>query len=347
MRILTSRYAGKCAKCGISYKPGDTIYWNAQGSKGRKGIHISCRNQEIPESPKPESPTTGDSHVVSGDHPYRAFSIDWGDLKAKMQSVISGKPLKTNLESHSRMFSEYLNRDNRSWTGYSPEDVKRWLDRGYKLDGLSFENPPIPIREKRRFVFVEDDGDEFHIDRAYSGDDAIFSEWTKREVIPGLALEAEICLSAATSHTVLTSYFQFLCRSIYALEKTGLDLQVSLKMSVTGLYQKSPSIHSTLIKVKKENEATDFASWSAMLSPASLRAYGFCAMVLHADSENSQASSSLGSCNVPGLDDWDIRWNPARQVIEIIAKQHRATSFPAEAMEIKLREAIKAMQKGN
>jgi hypothetical protein len=270
----------------------------------------------------------------------RVFSIDWADLKAAMQSTIAGNPPAMRIADHAVRFREYLTKSRSRWTGFSDADVKRWLERGYKLDGLNFDNPPIPIREKRRLVF-EDEGEEFHLDRAYSGEDTAFSQWTTREVIPGLAIEAEICFSAATDHSILTSYFQFLCRAIYSLEKSGIDLQVSLKSTVRSLYQKSPSIQSTLIRVKRENEATDFQSWSAMLSPASLRAYAFCAMLLHADSENKVAAYGLGQCNVPGLDGFKVSWNAERRVIEIKVSQHGSRAFPTEDMEAQLRAALK------
>lgn len=349
MKLISAKYAGKCAVCREAYGIGDAIYWNPRGTRGKKALHSRCYSQR--ES-QPESQPRETSEAVSGNSsentsrgfPMRTFSVDWADLKAAMKSALAGKPPRMKVARHSERFSEYLGGRDRGWTGFTREDVTRWLERGYQLDGLNFLNPPIPIRDKRRYVY-EEENEEFNFDRFISGEDNYFSGYTKREEIPGLAVEAEICLSSATHHDVLSDYFGFICRAVYALESAGVDLEVSLRMTVTGLYQKSPEIHSTSIRVKRENEATDFNSWSAMLSPASLRAFGFCAMLLHADSENLTASGSLGSCNVPYLHDWKVSWNAERSVLEIHAKQHGAKSFPAEDMEAQLREALDALHK--
>jgi hypothetical protein len=272
------------------------------------------------------------------------FNIDWNDLKQTMLNITERKMPAMRAHNVSLM-DGWLNSPNRSWTGFSASDVKRWLTRGYQLDGLNFDNPPIPIREKRRLIFNED-GEEFHLDRAYSGEDSVFSEWTTREVIPGLAIEAEIGLSAATSNSVMTAYFQFLCRAVYALEQAGVDLQVTLNLTCMDLYGRdSNTIYSTKIRVKRENEATDFSNWSAMFSPAAMRAYGFCAQVHHTDSAKVDCPAYMGLYAVPFLKDWAVDWDAENARIHIRAVQHQAQEFPTEYMETQLREALTNMHK--
>jgi len=85
------------------------------------------------------------------------------------------------MESHSQ------DRRSSGFYGYTTGQLKRWVTEGYSTDviqGLQEFIPPV--REKRRLQFLEE-GDELHLDIAWSGSDNYFSEWTKREVIPGLA----------------------------------------------------------------------------------------------------------------------------------------------------------------
>jgi hypothetical protein len=333
-RLIRSRYAGKCRNCRQPYAYGDYVYWQ-KGSRG--AIHEHCYASDSTSEP---NPTTVGSEVSASSTTAgntRIFRIEWAELKSAMLAGISGILPKTRRKQNAQMFHGYLTQDSGRFGGFSADDIKRWLEHGYQLDGLEFDNPPIPIREKRRFIFTEE-GDEFHFDRALSGDDSVFSEWTKREVIPGLAIEAEISFSGGTSHTVLTGYFQFLCRAAYALEKSGVDLQVTIKNTVDRLYS-GAGITSTHVIVKKENEATDFHAWSAMLSPATLRAYMFACKTLHADSAGEICYSSMGS---PAGSQWAVKWNPERAVLEITPSPV-ASHFPLEEMETQLRAALVAM----
>lgn len=339
MRLINARYASKCRICKSPVRVGERVWY----TKGIRGVmHENCRNAEKTPVAKPNAnaPVPSNNPVIEN-VASRDFMVDWHELKSLCQSTLNGNLPRMRVSGHAARFSEYLGKSGGdNWTGYAREDVSRWIERGYQLDGLNFENPPIPIREKRRWIHAED-AEELVVDRALSGEDLAFGEFTKREVIPGLAIEAEIRFRSDVSHNVLSAYYQFLCRAIYALEKSGVDLQVTLNVSVTGLYRKSPNVHRTIIRVKRENEATDFHSWSAMLSPASLRAFGFNAMLLHADSENLEAGYGLGG-SVPGHDTWRVTWNPTRQMVEI-GVDTAASRFPADDMEIQLRNALAAM----
>jgi hypothetical protein len=347
MRLIKSNYAGTCYVCGKRYAIGDSIYWNPKGTRGKKAAHRGCVLQpEIPsQTQENHSPATQVTAPVPAEKPtgeIDVFNVDWNTLKETMVKCTQGQ--KPAIRPHNAsLFDRWLNHPSRDWTGFSAEDIKRWLSHGYKLDGLNFDNPPIPIREKRRLIFT-DDGDEFHLDRALSGEDTFTSEWTKRDVIPGLAIEAEIGLSSATSSTVMTAYFQFLCRAIYALEQAGVDLQVTLNLTCCELFGRSSNkVYSTKLRVKRENEATDFSAWSAMLSPAAMRAYGFCAQTLHADNSQQDCPSYMGMYRVPFLKEWAVDWDAKEARIHIRAVQHNATEFPAEYMENQLREALAAM----
>jgi len=201
---------------------------------------------------------------------------------------------------------------------------------------MQFDNPPIPIREKRRFRYLEE-GEEFHVDVLYEGSDNYFSDWTKREVIPGLAVEIEIGFRAQVSASVLRDYCDFICRALYALESSGVDCEVTVSNTVTGLWRDN-SKATTRIVVKKENEATDFRSWSAMLSPATYRAYGFAAKTMHAEKANRKCSDGQGASHFPT---WAVKFDKARRVVVISCYSKESHYFPRESMENQLKIALK------
>jgi hypothetical protein len=180
------------------------------------------------------------------------------------------------------------------------------------------------------------------LDRALSGDDTYMSQWTERENIPGVAIEAEIMFASSVSAEVVNAYNVFICRALLTLESEGIDCQVTLKFSSDDAAQDGSFLHS-IVRVKKENEATDFRSFSAMLSPAALRSFGFVSLILHADQRGQDASPTLGRGNRNSTE-WAIDWNQERRVLEFRCPYVGAYSFPEEAMQAKLKAALHEMR---
>ena len=271
------------------------------------------------------------------------FTVEWFELKEMLEKTLAGNIPAFSQPSHKEWCNEYLGLSgdfNAKWRGYDRADVKRWLVNGYQLDGLVFDNPPIPIREKRRFRFQEE-GEEFQLDLFLDGNDNHYGDWTKRQIIPGLAVECEMSFSSGVKAEVTRDYFQFLCRALYALETSGIDLDVTLTNSVQGLMRGGNSF-STRIRVKRENEASDFHAWSAMLSPAALRSYIFCAKLLHGENAGKTVDSGLGR---PESREWSVKWNSERRLVQF-SIDGIAGSFPESRMETQLREALKAIHNG-
>jgi hypothetical protein len=197
-----------------------------------------------------------------------------------------------------------------------------------------------PIREKRRFVF-EEEADEFHLDLAWGGADVYMSRFTKRDEIPGLAIEAEIGMSGGTSAYILNAYFTWICRVAFAVESAGIDTEITLQNHVVRLYsEKSNQETMTVVKVKKENEQSDFLSWSAMLSPASLRGLMFIAKTLRCDREGINANSSMGG-RVDGRGGWSVKFDPFTRTMKF-STPFDPDGFPEAQMTRELREALKS-----
>ena len=281
------------------------------------------------------------------------FTIDWADFKSNLKQVIvESKP--ANFAPINRRAFEEWSKSAGSFSGVSLGQMQRWLTDGYKTEsihGLSEFTPPI--REKRKLRFNEE-GDEFHVDLAYSGVDNYMSEWTKRETIPGVAIEAGIMFSGGTDSKVVAEYETWICKIAYSLESAGIDCQITLDFPSWNLGYKvdssdrriragSGNLYHNIVRVKKENEASDFLSWSAMLSPAALRNFGFALGTLHCESRGEKVSGSFGR-GVPERSNWKCRYDANRRTIVIENNYMHARSFPFEDMTRQFRDCLREMQ---
>jgi hypothetical protein len=360
MGYISSQYPGKCRACKRPHKPGDRVYWTrgtrgvlcvdcARNGERERSTERPSTRTENPRDSRPMKTTGGIPGVLRVENTGRGrestFTVEWQDLKTEIREAGFGRKrpgLKVQGNQSAWSSNVFKSDGNSSWRGYSNSDAERWLIHGYQLGGMEFENPPIPVRERRYFL-PDEDAEEFIAEDFFSGEDEFFAGWTMQESIPGLAVEAEICFMAATDQSVLKEYFSFLCRAIYALEKSGIDLDVTLKSTVNSLYAGSPAAYdSTIIRVKHENEITDFSSWSPMLSPASLRTFAFAGMIAHADAAGKVIAGGFG--HTIGTNTWSVKFNHSRGVLEIDVDS-RARSFPAERMESQLREALQEMKR--
>jgi hypothetical protein len=356
MRLIHSRYPGRCRKCSEPFRKGALIYW----AKGEKALCVPCHNASNPSPSSPStygppgyreeptgiagSPVETQGAVISTDE-FETWMIDWIDLREKALQGLAGQKV-CNRQANQKEFLAAV--QGSSWKGYDTADVDRWIHSGYQVQGLSLGDPPVPIREKRKLRFSEE-GEEFHFDMLASGEDIFYSEYTKREMIPGLAIEANINFQGTVSASITQAYFSWLCRAIYSLEEAGVDCQVTLANKNTNLFHGDTDRNRrrVTVRVKKENEITDFRYWSAMISPAAARTFGFAAKSLYADSVGKNVTNGMG--NRAGIDQgkWSVRFNTDRQVLEVdCAWSGGGYSFPEEDMTRQLHEALVETRKG-
>jgi hypothetical protein len=276
------------------------------------------------------------------------FQIDWFDYKKILkETVIQGNGPTLNNATTTRSFREHVAASG-SWRGYTEGQLQRWISDGYTppemVGGLTNLIPPM--REKSRTIWNED-GDEFHVDRAMAGSDNFMSQQSRREVIPGLRIEAGIMFSSATSHTVVNNYTVWLCKVLYSLEMSGIDTQLTLDFpsweSVNDTSRKragsaGSTLYHSVVRVKKEGEQSDFKSWSPMVSPASLRNFGFGAICLHANQNDGTPSGTMGR-GVPERNEWKLVWNPERRVL-VVENAYSSPSFPESKMTTDLKEVL-------
>jgi hypothetical protein len=206
---------------------------------------------------------------------------------------------------------------------------------------MDLNNPPIPIRERRRLQYLEE-GEEIHVDMALSGEDNIFSEWTKREVIPGLAIEIEMGFRGSVKANTITDYFAFVCRAVYALEAAGVDCEITLTQSSERMFYRGNQRTKVVVIVKRENEALDFASWSCLVSPAGKRTFTFALQALACEAVGKGISSSYGGSTSARF---GVNYNKETGTLRF-STDASGQSFPEARMQEELTTALKEISKG-
>lgn len=270
------------------------------------------------------------------------FVMDWADLKQVVLAAIGndGENFEKLIPlAHNRScIQKYCKTPEVRWAGYSAGQLERWLIEGFQteaIQGLSEFIPPI--RDKRKFMFSEE-GDEFHFDIAAGGGDNFMSRFTTREQIPGLALEIGMGFRGGTSAEILNAYQVWLCRIAFSLDAAGIDTEITLRNRTQGIFQRNTGQYDTLIRVKKENEVSDFVSWSAMLSPGGFRGLVFAAKSIHASARGYSVSPDMGSSIGPG---WIVKFVPETRTMVFDCPHSPYGTFPEEDMTRQLREQLK------
>jgi len=350
-KLMTAHYPGRCQRCKTRFPAGAPIYW----SKATKAICTKCGEQGSPDDgidkakreipspppPKPEPPKPVAPPIPKPGTTHD-FTIDWSELKEMTKQAFNGKFPKLRSRNLATFRENLLN--PREWHGFTAGQVQRWITEGYQTQGIHGLSEFTPmIREKRRLRYVEE-GSEFHADLAMSGDENFMSEWTKREVIPGVSLDCIVTFAASTPAEVVNAYNTWICRTVYSLESAGVDCEVTLNFQVNDTLDGLNGLTNTRVRVKKENEVSDFLSISPMLSPAAFRGFLFAATALHAEAKKTDASYGLG--NGPNEMPFSVSYDAEARKIVVTSQRIGATVFPEERMTNEFREALKAAMRG-
>jgi hypothetical protein len=326
-RTMTARYSGRCRECGGKINPGDSIlYFGKKNSR-----HLACGSKENPVSADSSTDSTGAGH----------FNIDWSELREHVVASIDRKATPAFQNSRNLQTWEHVTQEeSTTFRGYSLTQAKNWAVNGYSSDALAgISDFAPPIREKRRFVYSEE-GDEIDLSAAWAGEDNFMTQWTKREVIPGVAIEFFVNLYAGVSAAVVNEYIHWIAQAIFAIEAAGVDPEISMGVHSQWRWSRKPT-GFTKIRVKREGETVDSAFWSAMVSPAAFRTFGFAAIILAADSGGWYADEGIDAPNQ--TDTWGVKFDSESATIMVMSPWD-ARSFPEATMTEELRMAIEELK---
>lgn len=328
-RLITSRYPGRCRKCGNTYRPGERVYW----TKGTRGaIHESCQNGSqpsgAPESSSQPKPSKEDA----------VFTTRFTELAAKFRQATEGK-LRLRNDNNQRLLKSFVRRweiNEYDFFGAKTADMLDWLARGYNAGALEGVETVRPVKDRRRIRYAEEG--EFQYDLMRSGFDYPFLEWDKRQSIPGMSVDISMEFLCDVSANVVVEYEKWLCRALYSIEAAGVDTEIAVTTYTVGTFYDAPR-KKTLFRtvVKDENEAMDWTQWSAILSPGGYRILIFLSLVTGGDEMGHNVAEGLG--HNAERESWGVEFDTEKRKLRITTPSS-AREFPEALMTQKLREAL-------
>jgi hypothetical protein len=328
-KLISSQYQGKCGKCGNPYFKGDAIYW--ERGKQSPTFHARCYKSE----PAPRNVTTVPVDKTTGMVP---FNIDVSELKALMIRAIAGDVSFLKMDGNRSRLRDQIKRSETDdgWRGFTNSELESWIKTGYKSEVFQDMHDFSPPLRKRRKMIYADEG-EMQIDLAMSGFDMPFTQWTKQDKVPGLSIDVRLDFSGSTSGATVVQYERFVARMLYTLESEGIDLDVNVILGTMGSSTVSHRKYAVKVSVKRENEASDFARWAVMVSPAGLRGMLFLAVILACDKSGEVCNSGYGQPVSP--DKWDMVFQPETRKLTVECPKS-PREFPESDMSEKLRTVI-------
>lgn len=326
--ISNSQYQGTCGKCKLAYYKGDAIYWERGKSPT---FHARCYKGE----PAPRDVTTVPVDKSTGMVP---FNIDVAELKTLMLRAIAGDVSFLKMDGNRSRLRDQIKRSETpdSWRGFHNAELESWIKTGYKSEVFQdLHDFSPPLRKRRRMIYAEEG--EMQIDLAMGGFDMPFTQWTKQDRVPGLSVDVRLDFSGSTSGETVVQYERFVARMLFTLVSEGIDLDVNVILGTKGSGTVDSRKYAIRVNVKRENEATDFARWAVMVSPAGLRGMLFLAVILACDKAGEVCNSGYGQPVSP--DKWDMVFQPETRKLTIECPKS-PRGFPESDMNEKLRTVI-------
>lgn len=260
--------------------------------------------------------------------------LEFSEVKAKWLSLYNGDSW-TSQPNRSDNIRNYR-KGNRadSFYGCSPDDMASWLRSGFTSPSFPIDAEYSPSRPSRRMVFAEDG--ELDLTLAWSGHDYPYLEWETQQRKPGIRIEAGFTFSASVEPSVIAEYGAWLYGILEGLETMGYDIELDLSNTCSGMTSNRGGKTTTLVRLKRENELSDFTEWSAMFSPGGFRMLYFTALGMAADKLGEKTTSGLGA---PVNFKFDAIYDTETATLKIDV-DGRARKFDLEGMSRKVNEAI-------
>lgn len=251
----------------------------------------------------------------------RTVVVEWSDVKrAYLAAIEDGKTIPYQKQMNikiKRWHADPTYTDG--WEGGSAADTCHYLRNGYHAETFAHSAEYAAISVRNRFAYNEEDG-EIDIDRVLDGQDAIFLDREERESRPGLRLMIEFAFVHHMPAEVISQYGAWVASLIQSLEATGYDLVVDVWINLDRLFQGDGGRRThVLIRVKQENQQSNFTDWSALFGPTGYRHLGFLAKAIAAHQSGEKLTDSFGGC-VSGKD-WGVTYDRENQNVIINVDQ--------------------------
>lgn len=251
----------------------------------------------------------------------RNIVIEWSEVKNAFTTAIEdGTPVGSQ-PINSQIGRWYANPTQEDeWEGGSAAMTMKNVRQGYRAEQFAHSAEYAALSNKRHFAYNEDEG-EIDLDRVLDGHDAIFLEREERESRPGLRLMIEFSFAWTTSAEVISQYGAWVASLIKSLEASGFDLVVDLWLNLDNLFVGDSYDQRTnvFLRVKQENEQSNFTEWSALFGPTGFRQLGFLTLCLAGESEGKKVEGGFGM--TVGGKDWGVSYDRDVQQVTINVNQ--------------------------
>jgi len=265
----------------------------------------------------------------------RNIVIEWDEVKNKFFDVVQdGKPWTSQPVMGERLMAMHRRPDEKnSWEGGSAVQTLGYLRDGYRAKEFLHSAEYVPQAMKKRPSWSDCDG-EIDTGRLLAGRDDFFLNRADRESRPGLRLQVEFAFASGCGSKTIQDYGAWVAGLIGSLEASGYDLVVDLWIPLEDLYQgDSYGFRSNvLVRVKRNNEVSDFTEWSVIFGPTGYRHIGFTAKCVAGDKIGKRATQSLG--HTIGGKTWGVQYDKETSTVMITVNQraYQGEEFPKQKL---------------
>lgn len=272
----------------------------------------------------------------------RRIVVEWGDVKrAFIDAIENGTKLGHRQPINEKIdywYRQPTGNGRESWDGATPAQTAKYVRQGYFAEEFAHSAEYAALSNKKHFSYNDEEG-ELDIDRVFDGHDAIFLDREMRESRPGIRIMVEFAFSSATEAKTISEYGAWVASLIKSLEASGFDLVVDMWINLWGLFEgdiRNRRNSHVLIRVKQENEYSNFTEWSALFSPSGYRHLGFLAKCLAGEQIGKKVTDSFGKCHRGK--GWGVEYDKDNQQVTINVNQ-MGSSLPVDKLN---EEAIEA-----
>lgn len=269
----------------------------------------------------------------------RNIVLDWSDVKHKFLKVVGdGKPWDEKDEGltnkHHRVayrFSQYHHApyEEDSFVGGTPAQTLGWVRDGYYAPEFAHSAAYVPMAQKKRPTWSEEPEGDIDLARLYGGYDDPYMVPADQERKPGIRVMIEYAFACGVSSKTIEQYGAWVAGLLGSLESSGYDLTVDLWIPLDQLFQGIPGRSNILIRVKRENEVSDFTEWSAIFAPTGYRHLGFISKLVAGDKIKKHTSDSLG--RTIGGKSWGLDYDKENSILKINVDQRGHHMYGGDA----------------
>ena len=202
------------------------------------------------------------------------------------------------------------------------------LRNGYRAPEFLHSAAYVPQAEMKRPQWSEEPDGELELSRLYGGYDTYYLEHADQEKKPGIRIMVEFAFAWTVPAETIEAYGAWVAGLLGALESEGYDLVVDFWIPLDNLYGDGMR-DNILMRVKRENEVSDFTEWSALFAKTGYRHIGFASKLVAGDKIGKQCVSNLGTTLAH---DWGLDYDPEESVLKIHCGQRGGSTFPKDKL---------------